>query len=159
MPEAGRHLTFELCGQIYAMNISKVREILRDSGEVHFVPELPESLMGFVNLRGDIVPLTDLRKRLKLPPAQGKQCVIVTDSCGVADVSLLGFAVDKVCAVEDFASADLTPSPKLSAPSSPYITGIFKGSNRIVLILDPEMLITADMTSAIDRFVSENTNG
>lgn len=155
MPEAGRHLTFEICGQTYAINIKYVREILRNCSDVHFVPELPESIMGVINLRGEVVPVTDMRKRFRLEDSAADRTVIVTDSMGKGGVNLLGFAVDSVKSVDDFRSEDLSPAPRISK-SKEYMTGVYRANGNITVILDPPALITEDAEEAIGEFVASN---
>lgn len=155
MPEAGRHLTFEICGQSYAINIKYVREILRNCSDVHFVPELPESILGVINLRGEVVPVTDMRKRFKLSETSADRSVIVTDSMGKGGVNLLGFAVDSVKSVEEFREDELSPAPKISR-SKEYMTGVYRANGCITVILDPPALITEETEEAIGEFVASN---
>ena len=154
MPEAGRHLIFEICGQNYAIHIRYVREILRDCNDVHFVPELPDSIMGVINLRGEVVPVTDMRKRFKLNDSDSSfKNVIVTDSGGKGGVNFLGFAVDSVKTVEEFAEEDMSPAPKISV-SKRYMTGIYRANGEIIVVLDPPALITEETENAIGEFVA-----
>ncbi len=151
----GKYLTFELSGQSYAIQISCIKEILNGCGNISSVPEFPEYGKGVVNLRGDIVPIVDMRIRLHVPAAdyKGKICIIVTESNAGTGASYIGYVVDKVKAVEDFDGSDISPSPKLAGESSKYITGVYKGKDGITMIIAPDELLTENMKAAIDRYM------
>ncbi len=155
--EDGKYLTFEVADQVYAINISCVKEILNGCGNITAVPEFPDYSRGVVNLRGDIVPIIDMRRRFHLPEfmGKGKICVIVTESNGAADSEFLGFVVDRVRAVSDFLGQDISPAPKISANTSKYVTGVYKGAGEIVMILDPVLLLTDSMIEAIGDYMAQ----
>lgn len=158
--EDGKYLTFEIGEQIYAIGISCVKEILNGCGNISPVPEFPDYSRGVINLRGDIVPIIDMRRRFHMPEIceSEKICVIVTESSGAAGTDYIGFAVDRVRAVSDFAGEDICPPPKISSPSSKYITGVYKGGGNIIMILEPSLLLTDSMIAAIGEYM-DNSNG
>ena len=151
----GKYLTFELSGQSYAIEITCVKEILNGCGSISPVPEFPEYGKGVVNLRGDIVPIIDMRIRLHLPATdqKGKICIIVTESKAGTGADYIGYVVDRVNAVEDFTGADISPSPKLTSAGSNYFTGVYKADDSIIMIIDPDELLTESMKSAIGQYM------
>ncbi len=152
----GKYLTFELYGQLYAMSIDYVKEIFNECGSISAVPEFPDYSKGIINIRGDIVPVIDLRKRLHMPEktTTGKrECLIVTENEELEN-KYLGFMVDMVRAVEDFEAEKLLPAPKLAASTSKYVIGIYNGAEHIVMILDPALLLTEDMKNAIEKAIN-----
>lgn len=153
--EDGKYMTFELMGQLYAIDINCIKEILNGCGSITPVPEFPEYGRGVMNLRGEIVPVIDIRKRFGKPPLTGVDqiCIIVTESRGAAVSEHLGFVVDKVDAVSDFVGSEIVPPPKLAAASNKYITSIYKANGKIILILEPENLLTESMKSAIEVYM------
>lgn len=155
MAEDGKFLTFELGDQLYAIDISYIKEILNGCGNISPVPEFPEYSRGIVNLRGDIVPIIDMRRRFNLPEFTDlrKVCIIVTESKGAAGSDYLGFAVDKVDEVNDFVGAEISPAPKISSATSKYVTGVYKADGKIIMILDPVLLLTDSMVEAIDKYM------
>lgn len=153
-----KYLTFELGGQNYAIDICCVKEILNGCGSIVAVPEFPDYSRGIINLRGDIVPIIDLRRRFNLPEldiSNGKICIVVTESKGAADSDYLGFVVDKVKTVTDFDGAYINDPPKISAGKSNYITGIYKADGSIIMILEPTALLTESMVEAIDSYMDK----
>lgn len=154
----GKYLTFELGGQSYAIDICCIKEILNGCGSIIPVPEFPDYSRGIINLRGDIVPIVDLRRRFHLPELDmkdGKICIIVTESGGAADSDYLGFVVDKVNTVTDFVGKDINLPPKLTTTKSAYVTGVYKGNDTISMILEPKGLLTDSMVEAIDAFMEK----
>lgn len=153
--EEEKFLTFQLSGQTFAIEISCVKEILNGCGSISPVPEFPEYGKGVINLRGDIVPIIDMRVRFSLPPMAetDKICIIVTESKGSAKSEYLGYVVDTVCAVVDFDTSQISPPPSISGSSSQYIKGVYKGNGEIIMIISPELLLTGPMIEAIDQYM------
>lgn len=153
--EEEKYLTFQLSGQTFAIEISCVKEILNGCGSISPVPEFPEYGKGVINLRGDIVPIIDMRVRFSLPPMEetDKICIIVTESKGSAKSDFLGYVVDTVCAVVDFDTSLISPPPSISGVASKYIKGVYKGNGEIIMIISPELLLTDTMIEAIDQYM------
>lgn len=154
-----KYLTFELGGQNYAIDICCVKEILNGCGSIVAVPEFPDFSRGIINLRGDIVPIIDLRRRFNLPEldiSNGKMCIVVTESNGATDSDYLGFVVDKVNTVTDFDGAYINNPPKITSGNCSYITGIYKADGSIVMIIEPTALLTESMIKAIDNYMENN---
>lgn len=154
IPQGGKYLTFELSSQVYAIYIGDVKEILSGEQTVVPVPEFPDYGKGVINLRGDIVPIIDMRRRFRLPDAPPgiKSCTIVTEGC-TGEVKYLGFSVDKVRTVTDFEEKDITPPPKITSAVGRFVKGVYKAEGKIVMILEPISLLTETMSDAIDTFV------
>lgn len=153
--EEEKYLTFELSGQTFAIEISCVKEILNGCGSISPVPEFPEYGKGVINLRGDIVPIIDMRVRFHQPPMEvtDKICVIVTESKGSAKSEYLGFIVDTVCAVVDFDTSEISPAPSISGSTSNYINGVYKADGKIIMIIKPELMLTESMIEAIGDYM------
>lgn len=154
-----KYLTYELSGQTFAISINCVKEILNGCGRISPVPEFPEYGKGVVNLRGDIVPIIDMRVRFHQPPLEitDKACIIVTESNGSVKSEYLGFMVDSVCAVVDFDTAEISPPPSISGSTGKYIKGVYKADGKIIMIISPEMLLTDSMIEAIGDFMDNNS--
>lgn len=154
--EDGKYLTFDLAGRGYAVNISCVNTIVNGCGDISPVPDFPDYSRGIINLRGDIVPIIDVRRRLRMPDAEdlSKCCIIVTDSQGKVDSKFIGLVVDKVNSVVDYSGDNFSNVPKITSSGSEYLKSIYKAENGIVMILEPVKLLTEVMTEAIDRYMS-----
>lgn len=154
----GQYLTFELCGHMYAISIDKVSNIMNGCGDISPVPEFPDYGKGAISLWGYVIPVIDPRIRMNLPGAQTAQtsCLVVvnTDSSGESDdgSGLLGLMTDKISTIMNFEESGICEAPKLTSRTSGYIIGVYKSSAAIIMILDPSLLLTEDMSKAIDEF-------
>lgn len=125
-------VTFFLGREEYGVDVMAVREIVAMPPVTRTV-NAPPHVEGIVDLRGEIVPVVSLRRRLGLPPAQGEGCLAVTDCAG----TLSGFVVDDVSDVIRVRREELLP-PVDAAP--PWVTGLLSLENRFILVMDLTLL-------------------
>ena len=120
MPEAADALaqlcTFRIAGEDYAIDIMRVREIIHPL-PVTPVPRAPAFVDGVVRLRGDVIPVVDVRKRLGLPAGAPtrKSRFLVVNVAG----RRVALAVDEVREVLRIARSEIRPAPALRAPGAP----------------------------------------
>ncbi|HXV66702.1 MAG TPA: chemotaxis protein CheW [Nitrosopumilaceae archaeon] len=134
-------ITFSLINEInkkkenYAVPIEQVREI-RDFLEITTVPKSKQYVKGIMNLRGLIIPVIDIKKRLGFGEAdiQNKKNYKII----IADVrdSIYGLIVDKVEQVLNIPINDIEPVPADSFGSYHYIKGIAKINEKLIVLLD-----------------------
>lgn len=136
-----KYVTFHLEHEEYGLPISHVREINR-VGEITRVPNSSDYLMGVINLRGRIVPVMELRRRLCLPPAQiDKESRIVIAENGP---KLFGLLVDQVSEVRAIIPDQIEDPPDEVKANGNLISGVAKlDERRLVILLDPELIWTA----------------
>ena len=130
----GKFLTFFLDKEEYGIEILSVREII-GLLPVTPVPQSPYYVRGVVNLRGQVIPVVDLRLKFDMPslPATDETCIIVVQT-GEAQ---LGIIVDKVSEVRDVLGHDIVDAPTLGQEiNTDYILGIGKAGSRVLLLLD-----------------------
>ncbi len=131
-------VTFSL-GEEYGVPIRQVREIVRVGG-ITTVPNSPSYMEGVVNLRGRILPVLSLRKRLKLSAGDpGKTSRIIVTEVGSKVIGLLVDAVSHVIKVKA-ASVEEAPGEVLEVDTD-YITGVAKLRERLIILLDLEKLL------------------
>ena len=151
-----KYLTFEVASQLYAISIDKVREIITGCDSITTVPGFPHFARGIIHLRGNVVPITDLRRRFRIEgDVSGEGCIIVTE-CEGAHTELVGFAADKVNAVLDFEASEIKQPPTLIRGAD-YINGIIKVKGQIILILDPILLLSEGARAEIEKALSEGS--
>lgn len=132
----GKFLTFFLDREEYGIEILSVREII-GLLPVTPVPQSPYYVQGVVNLRGQVIPVVDLRLKFDMPslPATEETCIIVVQTGGAQ----LGIVVDKVSEVRDVMGDDIVDAPTLGHEiNTDYILGIGKAGSRVLLLLDIE---------------------
>jgi purine-binding chemotaxis protein CheW len=135
-------LTFILGGDEFGINISYVTEIIGIQA-ITFVPDLPVFVKGIINLRGQIIPVIDVRLRFQKEPAEynDRTCVIVLQ----LDELSIGFIVDSVAACYSIPCDNVIEPPAAQQKQhQKYVSGIARMADKIVLILDCEMLIGED---------------
>jgi purine-binding chemotaxis protein CheW len=135
-------LTFFLQNDEYGVDILRVQEI-REWSTPMPVPNTPSFIKGVINIRGDIVPIADLRQRLGLSRAD----VGVTTAVVVLRVALggrqrvMGIVVDAMSDVTTVPLDQIKPTPDFSAPGQPVLArGIATLSEKMITILDVEQL-------------------
>lgn len=133
---AAQHLqvvTFRLRPEHYAVPIAQVQEVIlcRDVARSF---EMPVDVVGIYNLRGTIIPIVDLRKRLGVPGApEERQQILI---CRVRDC-VIGFVVDEVLQVTKIPHREIQqPPPSITARAPEHIIGISSQRGMLITILD-----------------------
>ena len=132
--EKEKFLTFWTDGELFGVPIADVVQIISMQG-ITPLPDFPAYAKGVINLRGNIIPVIDIRIRFGKPEAEytDNTCIIVTN----IEDSYMGFIVDSVDEVTDIDEDDISPAPKVSKDiTNHYLTGIGQIGDRVVLLLD-----------------------
>jgi Chemotaxis signal transduction protein len=128
-------VTFEVYDEVFAVDINNVNGILKSkSYSISKVPNAPKELEGFINLRGRVTPIYNLKKKF-----QYAETTITPDSkIIVIDTSdsIVGFIVDDVTDIFKIKDEDIEPFPSNLGSDCSYITGIGKVEGDMVAILD-----------------------
>lgn len=142
-------LSFRLGGEEYGVDILKVQEI-RSYDTVTRLPEAPDYIKGVINLRGTIVPVVDMRLKLKLGQADfDKQTVMII--LNVAD-KVIGMVVDGVSDVITLAASQIRPPPEFNGVmDTRYITGLGAVDDRMLILVDIECLMSASDLAAMEQ--------
>ncbi len=133
-----KYLIFKLDGAEYGIKLVKVREIV-SMMPITSVANTPPYMKGVMNLRGRVVPVTDLRIRLELNAAAHteKTCIIVADVGEAGKRTVAGGIVDAVTDVRRIKVRDVDPLPALLFKNeSGLISGIAKFENEIKILLN-----------------------
>ena len=144
--EATQHLTFKLDEEIFAIDISKVREVLEFT-TVTKVPQTPDFMCGVINLRGHVVPVVDLRLKFGMSAAEKtvNTCIIIVEVSVDGDSTVLGALADSVQEVFDFESDQIEPAPKIGTRlNTDFIRGMGKQDEQFIMILDIDKVFSTD---------------
>ncbi|MBF0103475.1 MAG: purine-binding chemotaxis protein CheW [Desulfobacterales bacterium] len=134
-------VTFKLHQEEYGVEITKVKEIIRFEG-VTRIPQMPDFIEGVINLRGNVIPVFDLRKRFGLPSDARNDLtrVMVTRM----ESKIVGLIVDSVSEVMKIPKAQIQPPPDtIAGLAGEYLLGIGKLKDRMIILLDIEKIISA----------------
>jgi purine-binding chemotaxis protein CheW len=139
-----QYLTFMLAGEEYGVAILQVQEI-KGWDKVTRIPHTPEYVLGVINLRGAVVPILDLRRRLGLGAVEfGKTTVIIVVrvSNGAGGERTVGMVVDAVSEVYNIATADTRPPPDVCGNvNTVFVKSLATIQDRMLMLLDMERLI------------------
>jgi len=142
-------VSFKLAEEEFGVEILRVKEINR-MVEVTPVPESPTFVEGVINLRGKVIPIVDLRKRIGLPErAHDKDTRIIVVEL---DDQLVGFVVDSVSEVLRIRTSITEPPPAMVAGiDEEYITAIGKLADRLLILLDLDRVFSEEEQMAIKK--------
>lgn len=137
-----RYLTFLIGSESYGIGVRYVTEITGIQA-ITGIPELPEYIRGIINLRGQIIPVMDVRLRFKKEAKEytDRTCIIVVDISNMP----IGLIVDRVSEVITIPEQDVVEPPQANiSTSNRYIKLIGKVENDVILLLDCERMLSKD---------------
>jgi purine-binding chemotaxis protein CheW len=144
--EFNQYLTFTLEDEVFALGIDKVREIL-DETDITRIPRTPEFLRGVINVRGNAVPVVDLRLKFGMSKTEitVNTCVIITEITIDDEASTIGALADAVQEVIELDPDRIDPPPRMgTAIDSKFIKGMGKQDEHFIIILDVDQLFSAE---------------
>lgn len=141
-------VSFHVESEEYGVDIAQVQEIIR-MVEVTHVPRAPHFMEGVINLRGQLIPIIDLRTRFGMPRADHtKSTRIVVTEIGSKKV---GIVVDSVSEVLHIPIENVEEAPDMIAGvGTEYIQGVGKVNERLIILLDLTMVITGEEKSQLE---------
>lgn len=142
-----RFLTFEVGNEIYGIEILYVTEIV-SMQKVTEVPDVPDYIKGVINLRGQVIPVIDVRARFKLEPKEydDRTCAIVVN----VDSAVIGLIVDAVDEVMNIPEENISPPPSISeSQSCQFINGMGRTDGSVIILLSVSRLLNDDITEEI----------
>lgn len=139
-----QYLTFRIGQTTLGMPISSTREII-EFGQITSVPLMPPFLLGVINLRGAVVPVVDLAKRLGLQTHERSKrvCIVIVEMQTEDEWHPLGVVVDSVSEVLELSTADLEPSPRFGAHiRADFIDAMAKVKGQFVVLISLEQVLS-----------------
>ena len=143
--ETTQYLTFKLDEEVFALDITKVREVL-DFTTVTKVPRTPEFMRGVINLRGSVVPVVDLRLKFGMSKTEKtvNTCIIIVEVKVDDETTVLGALADSVQEVMDLEPDHIEPAPKIGTRlNTAFIKGMGKQNDHFVILLDIDKVFSA----------------
>ena len=142
-------VVFRLGKEEFGVPIASVQEIVRVPDQLTHVPKAPPFVEGVINLRGTVLPVIDLRKRLGLSAVDrsDRQRIMVFL---IADLRT-GFIVDSVAEVLRIHKSSIESSPKLSGPENRLLARManLEKQKRLVQLIDPAHLVEGDQIASL----------
>lgn len=145
--ETGQYLTFMLGDEVFALEISKVREVL-DFTAITRVPQTPEFMLGVINLRGSVVPVVDMRTKFSIGETVTtvNTCIIIVEIELDNEKTVLGALADSVREVMEMDPGQIEPAPRIGTRlKTMFIKGMGKQQDgQFVIILDIDKVFSSD---------------
>ncbi len=155
--ETTQYLTFKLDEEIFALDITKVREVL-DFTTVTKVPRTPEFMRGVINLRGSVVPVVDLRLKFGMTKTEKtvNTCVIIVEVTVDNETTVLGALADSVQEVMDLEPDHIEPAPKIGTRlNTEFIKGMGKRDTNFIIILDVDKIFSINELAMVQATQTE----
>lgn len=148
-----QYLTFTLGGEEFALDISKVREVL-DYTTITRVPKMPGYLRGVINLRGNVVPVVDLKMKLGMAETSRtvNTCIVITEINLDGETVQMGALTDSVQEVLDMDQGQIQPPPRFGSKiATEFIRGMGKRDDRFVIILDIDRVLSGEEAAGVQE--------
>lgn len=138
-----QYVIFYLGNKKFGVNIKESKEILSNT-DLTFVPDSPDYISGIINLRGSVVPVVDLKKRLNINTAKkgSEQKIIIIELPELT----AGMLVDDVKEIKALEVEDIVDLPDLAKNiNRDYIEGVGRvgEDNELLILLDLKNILTA----------------
>ncbi len=144
--EAHQYLTFTLSGDMYAVGILNVKEII-EYGNLTEIPMMPAFIRGVINLRGAVVPVIDLAARFggQASDIGKRSCIVIVEMNQSDGKQDLGIMVDAVSEVLEIPGSEIEPPPSFGAKiRADFIAGMGKVNGKFVILLDIQRVLSVD---------------
>ena len=154
--ETTQYLTFKLADETFTVDVAKVREIL-DYTPATKVPGTPEFMRGVINVRGNVVPVVDMRLKFGLSATEMTvdTCIVVMEIRVEEDTTVLGAMVDSVQEVFELEASQIEPPPRIGTRwRTEFIKGIGKRNDELIIILDIDKVFSTAELGIIQESVN-----
>lgn len=149
--ETTQYLTFKLDEEVFALDISQVREVL-DFTALTKVPRTPEFMRGVINLRGSVVPVIDMRLKFGMSKTEQtvSTCIIIVETNLDSEKVVLGALADSVQEVIELEPGQIEPPPRIGTRlNTDFIKGMGKRDDEFIIIFDIDRIFSSDELSVV----------
>jgi purine-binding chemotaxis protein CheW len=154
---AGKHLTFLLGQEEFAIKVLKVREIMGIL-DITSIPQTPAAVKGVINLRGKVIPVVDLRLKFGMPEVDytRRTCIIVVQVQGDGVAIQTGIIVDEVSEVLNLMASDIEDTPDFGdGLTTPYLLGMAKIKGKVKILLDIDQVLSNQEIHKLDGLLTQ----
>jgi purine-binding chemotaxis protein CheW len=140
-----QYLTFKLGDEVFGIEVSKVREVL-DFAAITRIPRTPDFMSGVINLRGNVVPVVDLRLCFEMSKTSKtvNTCIVVVEMWIEGESTVIGALADSVEEVIDLEPEQIQPAPRMGTQiRTEFIKGMGKHDAEFIMILDIDRVFSA----------------
>ncbi|MCX8006943.1 MAG: chemotaxis protein CheW [Coriobacteriia bacterium] len=151
--EPRQFVSFDLDDETFALEVSRVREIL-DWSDITRVPRMPAFMRGVMNVRGSVIPVVDLRVKFGMAPVEptADTCVLVAEVAVDGELTVVGAMVDKVREVFEVLPDAMEPPPRMGAKlDTEFIEALVRHEDQVLIALDIDHVLSVDEVIAIRK--------
>jgi len=155
--QAQQFLSFRLDAETFAVDVLQVREIL-DQTKVTRVPQMPDYMLGVINLRGSVVPVVDLRLKFGLNATEKTRdtCIVVLEIDYDGESTIVGAMADAVSEVLDLQPEDIEPPPRLGTRlKTEFIRGMGKKNEQFLILLNIDRIFSSEELDLLQNLVDD----
>jgi purine-binding chemotaxis protein CheW len=141
-----QYLTFKLDSETFALDISKVREVL-DFTTITKVPQTQDFMLGVINLRGSVVPVVDMRLKFGMSRTEAtvNTCVIIVEFEIDGEITVIGALADSVQEVLELDPEQIEPPPRIGTRlQTQFIRGMGQTGGQFIIVLDIDKAFSAE---------------
>ncbi len=149
--EATKFVTFVLDEETFALDIGQVREVLEFTS-VTKVPQMPAFVRGVINLRGNVVPVADLKQKFGMGETKKtvNARILITEVSVDGEATVIGALADGVHDVVELEPGEIGPAPKIGTRLSvDFIRGMGRKNENFIIILDIDRVFSMDELSVV----------
>lgn len=153
--QEGKYLTFSLGKEEYGIPIQKVKEII-GMMDITSIPKTPKFIKGFINLRGKIIPIMDLRLKFGLEEKDYNErtCIIVVEVFVEGIRRMMGVVVDTVSEVVSIQKGEIEPPPEYGMhENNDFLVGMGKVKGKVIMLLEIEQILSIDEINLLKEVV------
>lgn len=147
--EINQIISFTVGTEEYGLEILRVKEVIKSSG-ITVLPNAASFIKGIINLRGDVIPIVDLRDKFGIASGETTAAtrVIVVD----VDGRLVGMVVDSTSQVVRIPTDQIDPPPPMfGGISTSYLKGVAKLEDRLIVLLNIDNILSGDERQIVDE--------
>ncbi|MBF0457734.1 MAG: purine-binding chemotaxis protein CheW [Nitrospirae bacterium] len=158
--ESTQYLSFKLDTEVFAIEISKVREVL-EFVSLTKVPQTPPYMRGVINIRGSVVPVVDLKYKFGMDATEKtiNTCIIIVEVKVNGASTVIGALTDSVSEVFEMEPKNIEPAPQIGSQMNvAFIKGMGKRNNEFVIILDIDKVFSDTEAAELSDIAQAENN-
>lgn len=145
-----QYIVFSLTDEQFGVNVKQAKEIIPVNQFTH-IPNSPDYVMGVIDLRGEIIPIIDLKKKLGLSvnnlETENQKIIIVE-----INNSFIGMLVDNVNEMLRMYEDEIAKAPNITKGiNKNYITGVGRMNNELLILLDLDKILSEEEMLELDN--------
>lgn len=151
-----RVVLFQVGNQTYGLDLFHSRGI-ENYGSIMMIPNAPENMQGILNIRGELIPVYNLRKKFHMPevPVTGETRIIIGKMQGME----VAYVVDKVLEIFELSDEAFTPPPVMvRSDETNYMEAIIQSKVGLSILINQEGILTKTEKEQIERIISDMKN-